>query len=170
MGVNAPGKPARTESPEPLAANLSWLLSQASYALATELTAGLAELGISPRGYCVLATAMTGDRTQIELAHSVGLDKTTMVVTIDELEEAGLAERRPSSADRRARVIAVTAAGRDRVAEAEQVVARIQADVLAALPAGQRQDFVDSLARLVEDRLSEAVECSPSVRRRAPRG
>jgi MarR family transcriptional regulator for hemolysin len=35
----------------------------------------------------------------------------THVVTVDELEKAGLAERRPSSRDRRARVISVTEAG-----------------------------------------------------------
>src|ERR671930_2763369 len=81
----------------PLATNLSWLLSQASYTLATELTAGLERLGVSPRAYCVLTAAMAGEPTQTQLAHMVGLDKTTMVVTIDELEGAGLAKRRPSS-------------------------------------------------------------------------
>ena len=42
----------------------------------------------------------------------IGLDKTTMVVTVDELERAGLAERQASSTDRRARIIKVTPAGR----------------------------------------------------------
>ena len=54
---------------------------------------------------------MTGEFTQTEIARMVGLDKTTMVVTVDELEAAGLAERRPSSTDRRARVIEVTKDG-----------------------------------------------------------
>ena len=109
-------EPAGTSSPDVLAQNLCWLLSQASYALATELTAALEDLGISPRSHCVLSTAMTGELTQTELAQAVGLDKTTMVVTIDELETAGLAERRPSQTDRRARVIGVTKAGQRKVA------------------------------------------------------
>jgi MarR family transcriptional regulator, transcriptional regulator for hemolysin len=157
------------ESPRCLAGNLNWLLSQAHFALGSELTAAFAPLGVSSRGYHVLAAALTGDHTQTELAEMVGLDKTTMVVTIDELEAAGLAERRPSSKDRRARVIGVTKAGRRKIAEGEKLVEQVQSDVLATLPARERRLFLDVLARLVEERLSETVECSPPLRRREPR-
>jgi DNA-binding MarR family transcriptional regulator len=91
-----------TQAPAPLCDNLCWLLSRASYTLTTELTAALEELGISPRAHAVLAAAATGDHTQTELARMVGLDKTTMVVTLDELEAARLAERRATPSDRRA--------------------------------------------------------------------
>jgi DNA-binding MarR family transcriptional regulator len=153
----------------PLAANLCWLLSQASYTLTTRLTAALEGLGISPRAHAVLIAAMTGDHTQIELARMVGLDKTTMVVTLDELEAAGLAERRPSPHDRRARVIAVTKAGERKVREAEDIVQRIHADVLSVLPARQRKAFLEGLTRLVTERLSEPAVSATPVRRRAPR-
>jgi MarR family transcriptional regulator for hemolysin len=149
--------------------DLTFLLSQASHVLTTELTAGLAELGITPRAHCVLAHAMTGDLTQKQLAELCALDKTTMVVTVDELERAGLAERRPSSTDRRARIISVTDAGETIVGQAQQIVARIHDDVLAALPSHERQAFVDGLQRLVSDRLSTPVHCERQVRRpRAP--
>lgn len=151
-------------------ANLGWLLSQASWVLSTELTAALEELGISPRASCVMSTAMTGEFTQRELAHAVGLDKTTMVVTIDELEAAGLAKRRPSAHDRRAHVISVTKAGEKKLAKAEEIVKRVQDDVLGALPAAERKAFLDSLTRLVGERLCAPAECSHPVRRRAPRG
>jgi DNA-binding MarR family transcriptional regulator len=134
---------------QPLAANLGWLLAQASHALKTELTAALESLGVSPRAHHVLATAMGGEYTQTALARIVGLDKTTMVVTLDELETLGLAERRLSATDRRARVIAVTDAGAGKVRQAEQIAKRIQADVLDSLPPRQRQALVDGLARLV---------------------
>jgi MarR family transcriptional regulator for hemolysin len=91
---------------------------------------------------------MQGEYTQTELAGIVGLDKTTMVVTLDELEAAGLAERRPSATDRRARVVVVTRAGAAKVRQAEAIAARIHADVLEALPAGERQALLDGLARL----------------------
>src|SRR5688500_5042738 len=91
--------------------DLMLLLGQASHALTTELAAGLIEVGISPRSHCVLTHALGGNLTQSQLAEMCALDKTTMVVTIDELERAGLAERRPSSTDRRARIISVTEAG-----------------------------------------------------------
>jgi MarR family transcriptional regulator for hemolysin len=170
VGVVADPSPTATESPEPPAANLGWLLSQASYALTTHLTAALEDVGISPRAYCILSTAMTGEFTQIDLAHAVGLDKTTMVVTIDELEAAGLAKRRQATEDRRARIIAVTKAGERKLARAEEIVDRVHAEVLAELPAGERKAFMKALTRLVGGRLSSAVPCSKPVRRRAPRG
>jgi DNA-binding MarR family transcriptional regulator len=137
-----------TDSPASLADNLCWLLSRASHALTTELTAALADAGLSPRAHCVLSTAMTGEYTQIALAQAIGLDKTTMVVTIDELEAAGLAERRPAAGDRRARVIAVTPAGRRKVARARDIMDAVQADVLDSLPARERAAFLESLTRL----------------------
>src|SRR5437764_7805436 len=127
------------------AGNLAWLLYRAHWALASELTAALAPLGISARGYHVLRAALSGEHTQRELAEMVGLDKTTMVVTVDELERDGLAERRPSPHDRRARIIAVTKAGQRKVAEAEKVKERVQADVLGELPAGDQKALIDAL-------------------------
>jgi MarR family transcriptional regulator, transcriptional regulator for hemolysin len=156
------------ECPQCLGSNLGWLLSQASYALATELGAALDPLGISPRSYCVLATAMAGERSQTELTHLVGMDKTTMVVTLDALEEAGLAERRAAAHDRRARVIAVTGKGRKTVAKARELIEAVQADVLGALPAAERKRFVASLEGLVSGRLAEPVECGSAPRRREP--
>jgi len=157
------------DCPECLGGNLAWLLGQAHYALLSEVSAAFAPLGISSRGYHVLAAALTGEHTQSELAALVGLDKTTMVVTVDELEAAGFAERRPSETDRRARVIVVTEAGEGKVAEGREVIKGIQDGVLETLPARQRAVFLDSLAGLVRERLAEPVECSPPLRRREPR-
>jgi MarR family transcriptional regulator for hemolysin len=137
--------------------------------MTTELTAALEGLGLSPRAHSVLAAASAGEHTQTELARIVGLDKTMMVVTLDELEAAGFAERRPSPTDRRARVIAVTEAGRRVIDEAEQITARIRDDVLGVLPARERTAFLDALTRLVGGRLAEPVQCAQPVRRRAPR-
>jgi MarR family transcriptional regulator for hemolysin len=160
---------ATTPTQAPLTDNLSWLLSRASWTLTTELTRALEDMGLSPRAHAVLAAAVTGDHTQTELARMVGLDKTTMVVTLDELEAAGLAERRPAPADRRARVVAVTSAGRKKLKKAELIGERIRDDVLSALPEEDRERFVDALATLVCGRLSEPVECTAPPRRRAPR-
>jgi MarR family transcriptional regulator, transcriptional regulator for hemolysin len=158
-----------TVAPAEVTRDLMFLLSQASHVLMTEMTAGLAELGISPRDYCVLSHGMVGDLTQIRLAELCGLDKTTMVVTIDELERAGLAERRPSSTDRRVRIIAVTEAGMHKVADAHKVVAQIYEDVLGSLPADEREPFLNGLVRLVGGRLSTPVHCERPVRRRSPK-
>ena len=146
--------------------NLSWLLAQASHVMVTEMTAAFAEMGISPRAHCVLTTASKGELTQKDLADTVGLDKTTMVVTIDELEAAGLAERVPSLSDRRARIISVTKAGEKAIAKGEKIVAQIQEDVLSTLPPRRREALVDTLSELVCGRLSTPAACERAPRRR----
>jgi MarR family transcriptional regulator for hemolysin len=159
-------KPEQSEAEKPLAGNLSWLLAQASHVMVTEMTSAFENMGIAPRGHCVLSAAASGDFTQKELAEVVGLDKTTMVVTVDELERSGFAERVPSSTDRRARIIRVTPAGRKAVAKGQRVVKEIQEDVLASLPADERDAFVGTLHKLVEGRLSTPSPCSRAPRRR----
>jgi DNA-binding MarR family transcriptional regulator len=144
--------------------DLGLLLARAAHGLKAELTAGLTELGISPRAHCVLSHALGGERTQSQLAGLCSLDKTTMVVTIDELERAGLAERRPSSTDRRARIIWVSPAGEQLVERGREVVARIYDDVLGTLPEDERESFLDAL-ELVAGRLADPPRCETPVRR-----
>jgi MarR family transcriptional regulator, transcriptional regulator for hemolysin len=146
--------------------DLAFLLAHTSHVLSTELTAELASLGITPRGNCVLSAALTGEKTQIQLADLCQLDKTTMVVTVDELEKVGLVERQTSAADRRARIIMVTDLGRKVHASAQDVVARVYEDVLSTLPQAERDGMLSGLTRLVEGRLSTPVACQRAPRRR----
>src|ERR1700682_5535271 len=99
MGLMAKA-PLDEECPDCLMGNLNWLLTQAHYALASELANALEPLGITPRDHSVLGAALSGKHTQKQLADLVGLDKTTMVVTLDELEAAGLARRGAAPTDR----------------------------------------------------------------------
>jgi MarR family transcriptional regulator, transcriptional regulator for hemolysin len=168
MGVQLQQPPDELEQRRCFAGNLAWLLYRAHWGLAAELSAALAPLGVSARSYHVLRAALSGEHTQTELAEMVGLDKTTMVVTLDELERAGLAERHPAPDDRRARIIAVTPAGKRKVAQAEKVKERVQAEVLGELSDKEAKALVGTLTKLVEGRLAEA-ECTPPLRRRFPR-
>ena len=146
--------------------DLTGLLNHAGHVLETQLTAALAEIGLTPRMQCVLINAMGAERTQIQLAELAYLDKTTMVVTVDALEEAGFAERKPSATDRRARIIAVTDAGAKIAAEGQRIVDKVHADALAALAAAQRKPFAESLNELVAGHLATPVEAQPVRRTR----
>jgi len=110
-----------------------WLLARASHALATAVAAEVRREGLALRGYVVLQLAVQRPLPQQALASSLGLDKTTMVAAVDELEDAGLVERRPDPADRRVRLVTVTDAGRTALARARSVVARTEDDLLADL-------------------------------------
>lgn len=145
--------------------DLSHLLTHASHVLATRMTAAFAGSGITPREYCVLAHAMDGQYTQIELAALADLDKTTMLNTMDRLERDGYAERKPSPTDRRARIITVTDAGADVVATGHQIADRVHREVLDALPDDQRQVFAGALTSLVGGLLASPVPSERPVRR-----
>ncbi|GAA2814308.1 MarR family transcriptional regulator [Kitasatospora sp. CM 4170] len=145
--------------------DVSGLLDHASHVLATRMAAAFTGLGITPRAYSVLFHAMEAERTQIQLAELADLDKTTMVVTVDELERAGLAERRPSATDRRARIVSVTEAGERAVERGTEIADRVHREVLESLPDAERAVFVSALSRLVEGPLAEPVESERTIRR-----
>jgi DNA-binding MarR family transcriptional regulator len=167
MTVQSASAPASTPSapPAPLSASpdLSYLLHHTAHVLSTQMTAALAEIDMSPRAHCVLAHADQAERTQAQLADLADLDKTTMVVTVDHLERAGLAERVPSATDRRARIIKVTPAGRKVVATGQQIVDQIHQDVLGALPEHERAVFVGALNRLAAGHLATPVESPEGI-------
>ncbi|WP_030232118.1 MarR family winged helix-turn-helix transcriptional regulator [Streptomyces sp. NRRL S-350] len=145
--------------------DISGLLDHASHVLATRMAAAFTELGITPRAYSVLFHAQEAERTQIQLAELADLDKTTMVVTVDELEKAGLAERRPSATDRRARIVTVTEAGARAVVQGTAIADRVHRELLEALPQPEREVFVSALTRLVGGHLAEPAESERTVRR-----
>ncbi|MGK4583927.1 MarR family winged helix-turn-helix transcriptional regulator [Kitasatospora sp. HPMI-4] len=161
-----------TPAPKRHVMDLSGQLAHASHVLATRMAAAFAEIGITPRAFCVLFHALEAERTQIQLAEIADIDKTTMVVTVDELEKAGLAERRPSATDRRARIISVTPAGEQAVAKGTKISDRVHREALASLPEEEREIFASALLRLVDDggHLSTPMESERPVRRaRRPR-
>jgi MarR family transcriptional regulator, transcriptional regulator for hemolysin len=145
--------------------DLSFLLAHSAHVLATRMAAAFTEIGMMPRDYCVLSHALSGEYTQIQLATLSDLDKTTMLNTLDYLESEGYVERRPSPADRRARIIAVTPAGAEAVAAGHQIADRVHAEVLEGLPEDQRQAFVDSMTSLVSGPLAAPVKSDRPVRR-----
>lgn len=144
--------------------DLSFLLDHTSHVLRTRMAAALAEIGLTPRMHCVLVHALGTERTQIQLAEIGGMDKTTMVVTVDALEQAGYAQRRPSSTDRRARIIAVTPEGARVAARSQAIADGVHAAALDSLPAEERDVLVRALTRLAGGHLASPVE-APGVRR-----
>jgi MarR family transcriptional regulator, transcriptional regulator for hemolysin len=142
-------------------ADLTGLLNQAGHVLSNRLAAALAEVGLTPRMQCVLVHALEEERTQIQLAALADLDKTTMVSTVDDLERLGLAERRPSATDRRARIIAVTPAGQRAAVEGQRIVDRVHAEALSFL--SDKSAFI----AVLEDLVSSSRDPGPQPIRRA---
>ncbi|MEV6348865.1 MarR family transcriptional regulator [Actinoplanes sp. NPDC051851] len=151
-------------APQRTQLDISRLLNEAGHSMTNRLAAALAEVDLTPRMQCVLIHALEEERTQIQLAALAGVDKTTMVGTVDELERRGLAERRPSATDRRARIIAVTEKGRLAAEEGQRIVDRVHGAALDEFPAAARTAFLDLLSAL-----AVTAEEGPQAIRR-PRG
>ncbi|MFI9569828.1 MarR family winged helix-turn-helix transcriptional regulator [Microbispora rosea] len=150
--------------------DLSFLLDHSSHVLRTQMAAALAEIGLTARMHCVLVHALQEERTQIQLAELGDMDKTTMVVTLDALEQAGLAERRPSSTDRRARIVAVTEKGAQVAKRSQEIVDGVHRAALGSLPEEEAEVLVRALNRLVTGHLATAVEAPQQVRRARQHG
>lgn len=138
-----------TRTDDEIRGDLSFLFDKGSQVLGARMATALAELGITPRDHCVLTKAESGRLTQREIAELALLDKTTMVVTVDHLERAGLARRTPSPTDRRARIVELTDAGRQVLRRARVITDGLYDEVLGVLPDGHRSALLDALVRLV---------------------
>ncbi|GAB0108553.1 MarR family transcriptional regulator [Nocardia sp. JMUB6875] len=109
----------------------------------------LAAHGLTMWGYVVLLRLdETTTRGQGVLAQEIGADKTRIIAVLDDLQDRGLIERRPDPADRRARLLALTPAGR-RLRDAAQAEIQAREDrLLDKLPDADRRGFLNALTTL----------------------
>jgi DNA-binding MarR family transcriptional regulator len=107
----------------------------------------IAALGLTPRMWGALDVLDSeGEISQHTLCKGIGMDPSSMVATIDELEAQGLVERRRHPQDRRAHH--VTAKGRSKLAQGRGLVRSAQDDLLAPLDREERAQLHALLLRL----------------------
>ena len=107
--------------------------------------------GVELRHLGALAYAAEGEpRSQRQIVEALGVDKSTMVRTLDDLEGMGLARRHRSTHDRRAYEIEVTPAGRERLNEATQAGAAVMRELLSVLTPAEQGELNRLLTRFVE--------------------
>jgi DNA-binding MarR family transcriptional regulator len=103
--------------------DLGALLARATRRLLDEERPLLAEHDLSMWAYIVLSRlAASPAETQLALAGEIGYDKSRLVPLLDGLEGEGLIARTPDPANRRARIVTITAAGRKRHAAARRAI------------------------------------------------
>jgi DNA-binding MarR family transcriptional regulator len=112
--------------------------------------ARLAGHAIRPRDWGILAVlGDTGARTQQELGDFLFVNRTVMVGVVDELEAAGLVERRRNPADRRAYAIELTATGRVAVTEGAPALEAADEELLRALSKPERARLAELLRKVL---------------------
>ena len=103
----------------------------------------LAGHGITMWGYVVLNALHDAPQSnQSALAEKIGADKTRIIATLDDLQAAGLITREPDPADRRARLLSVTAAGDALRCTVQSEIQRSEDRLLAELPPAERGAFL----------------------------
>jgi DNA-binding MarR family transcriptional regulator len=139
--------PADADRPD-----LTWLLHRAAQNMRGALDEVARAHGLTDaRDWMVLSALSTGPRlTQLALAHSLSLDKTTMTSVLDRMEARGLVTRSTDRHDRRARIPELTADGHRVQAEVTRARDQVEASLLGAFSADEQNLLRELLARLTE--------------------
>jgi DNA-binding MarR family transcriptional regulator len=107
---------------------------------------------LSPKGFGALTVLATeGPLSQGRLAARQGVDRTTMVAIVDELERAGAVRRRRDEQDRRAYALEVTDEGTRLLERARGAVEDAERQFLAPLPTRERAALKEALRTLLRD-------------------
>ena len=144
MATHPPADPPVTE----FVGQLFFRLWRASHVRAADV---LGTVGLTPALFGLLNVIGAREGAiQQQLGSAMGIDRSTMVSLIDQLESAGLAERRQSATDRRAREIAITPKGRRLLQRARRMISDTEDEVLAGLTGEERGELVSLLRRALE--------------------
>lgn len=133
--------------------DLTWLLHRAAQRMRAALDDAARSHGLTgARDWLVLSAIATGPpRTQLALAHTLGLDKTTLTSLLDRLETRGYVTRSLDRHDRRARIPSLTPRGVEIQRRVTRARDETEAAVLRAFTDGERRLLRDLLARLAAD-------------------
>jgi DNA-binding MarR family transcriptional regulator len=116
----------------------------------TRIAEALESVGLTPALFGLLNVLGAREGAiQQELGSAMGIDRSTMVLLIDELEAAGLAKRRPHPKDRRAREVVITPKGRRVLEQGRRMARQVEDEVLGGLNANERRELLELLRRAV---------------------
>ena len=108
----------------------------------------LESIGLTTALFALLNVLGTRDGAiQQKLSSDMGIDPSVMVTLIDELEGAGLAQRRRRPGDRRAWAVAITAKGRRTLERARRLALQVEDEVLGGLGDAERRRLLTLLRR-----------------------
>jgi DNA-binding MarR family transcriptional regulator len=126
----------------------AFLLRKAAQQVSTLAEEVLKPLGLTMRHLGVL-TAIEAEpgQNQRGVGERLRIDRTTVVALTDDLESAGLLERRRGT-DRRMFALHLTEAGKTRLAELEELIGEVQEKFLTNLTDSERNTLRELLIKL----------------------
>jgi MarR family transcriptional regulator, lower aerobic nicotinate degradation pathway regulator len=134
-----------------IADQLGYLLGRAHLEHRAIAERELVSLGLSGKGFgALILIVQEGPLSQQRLGERQGIDRTTMVAVVDELEMGGFVERRRDARDRRAYSLQATPKGRRVLRRAAEATERAEDEFLAPLPEADRRRLKRMLRALVQ--------------------
>ena len=145
--------------------NTGFLISRMGLIAQRHFAELIATVGLTPRQWGAMNVLdQEHGITQHALCQSVGMDPSTMVATIDELEAKGFVERRRNPQDRRAYALYITDEGRRTLTEGRRVARGAQEELLAPLSQAEREQLHALLLRLATVHGVQGTVASASAR------
>src|ERR671934_2545992 len=136
---------------EAVRANPCLLLAHLGRVAKRRFTDALEPTGLNgPQAFALMRLRDRGPISQQELAETLDLDPSKLVALLNELESAGLAERRRDPGDRRRHIVEISVSGKARLADAERAMTEFEARFLAGLGSDERDQLQGLLSRLAQ--------------------
>jgi DNA-binding MarR family transcriptional regulator len=132
-------------------AGVSFLLAQVGAHAAAKFAQRLEPLKLTP-GQAGILRAINGEPgpSQQELARLLGMFPSRLVLVLDDLERAGLVQRRANSRDRRTYALHLTARGKEMLREIGRVAREHQEALCEGLSASERETLAALLSRIAQ--------------------
>jgi DNA-binding MarR family transcriptional regulator len=131
---------------------VGFLLAQIGAHAATKFGERLEALKLNPPQAGILGVlGRENGPSQQALADLLGMFPSRLVAVLDDLEQAGLVERRPHPSDRRVSALYLTAAGKKALQAVGRVAKQHEDALCAGLSSGERQTLEQLLSKIAQE-------------------
>lgn len=138
--------------PDSIRARLPYLLARANQRQLDLFAHHTARFAIQGREYALMLLLEAHPRLwQSQIADALNLDRTTVTYLVDALEQRGWLARTRDPSDRRAHVVALTAAGETALTQIKPAVEDAKADLMAPLTDDEQAQLRALLTRLIAE-------------------
>ena len=127
----------------------AYRVNRLAYRMRGAANHALEPLGLTIKHFgALLILDEQGSLTQRQLGDELGIDRTTMVAFVDDLENARYVVRSRNEDDRRAYVIELSRQGTSALKQAREALEQVERELLSALTGAERRAFGDLLSRV----------------------
>jgi MarR family transcriptional regulator, temperature-dependent positive regulator of motility len=145
LGINM-----KADTANPISRSPVHLLHRAQQAVEHLFETDMKTNGLTARQLAVLVTVSQNEGlSQTDIVERTGIDRSTTADLVKRLKGKGLLQRKRTKEDARAYAVRLTEEGQQVLRSAEPRARRVDEQILDALPAKRRAEFMGALASIV---------------------